>query len=107
MRIPRFYLPAPLAVGTTVALDDQAFNHAVRVLRLKPGAALIVFDGAGGAFAATLVEAGRREARARVTEALPGAVRHDAAAGHIGMVAGRTAETALWRPLLDWVRGLE
>jgi len=74
MRIPRFYLPAPLAVGTTVALDDQAFNHAVRVLRLKPGAALIVFDGAGGAFAATLVEAGRREARARVTEVLPGGV---------------------------------
>lgn len=42
-----------------------------------------------------------------LAEALPGAVRHDAAAGHIGMVAGRTAETALWRPLLDWVRGLE
>ncbi len=42
-----------------------------------------------------------------LAEALPGAVRHDAAAGHIGMVAGRAAETALWRPLLDWVRGLE
>ena len=39
-----------------------------------------------------------------LAEALPGAVRHEAAAGHIGMVAGRTAETALWRPLLDWVR---
>ena len=74
MRIPRFYLPAPLAVGATVALDDHAFNHAVRVLRLKPGAALILFDGEGGAFAATLIEVGKREARARVTEALPGAV---------------------------------
>ena len=74
MRSPRFYLPAPLAVGATVALDDHAFNHAVRVLRLKPGAALILFDGEGGAFAATLIEVGKREARARVTEALPGAV---------------------------------
>lgn len=74
MRIPRFYLPAPLAVGATVALDDNAFNHAVRVLRLKPGAALILFDGKGGAFAATLVAVGKRDARARVTQALAGAV---------------------------------
>jgi poly(3-hydroxyalkanoate) synthetase len=28
-------------------------------------------------------------------------------AGHIGMVAGSTAETALWQPLLAWIRGLE
>lgn len=61
-------------IGATVALDEPAFNHAVRVLRLKPGAALALFDGAGSAFAATLAEVGRREAWARVTEALPGEV---------------------------------
>lgn len=38
--------------------------------------------------------------------ALPGAQVHLARAGHIGMVAGENAEAALWRPLLDWVRGL-
>ncbi len=37
---------------------------------------------------------------------LPGAVVHQAAAGHIGMVAGSGAETALWAPLLTWLRGL-
>ncbi|MFC7692916.1 alpha/beta fold hydrolase [Paeniroseomonas aquatica] len=37
---------------------------------------------------------------------LPGALVHHAAAGHIGMVAGSTAEAALWRPLLEWVLGL-
>ncbi len=31
-------------------------------------------------------------------------VRPDA--GHIGMVAGRHAESALWKPFLRWVRGL-
>lgn len=31
---------------------------------------------------------------------------HLAAAGHIGMAAGSTAEAALWRPLLEWLRGL-
>lgn len=74
MRILRFYLPAPLTAGATVALDDNAFNHAVRVLRLRPGAALVLFDGAGSAFAATLAEVGKREAWARVTEAVPGGV---------------------------------
>jgi pimeloyl-ACP methyl ester carboxylesterase len=38
--------------------------------------------------------------------AIRGAVLHEPAAGHIGMVAGTTAEAALWRPLLAWLRGL-
>jgi poly(3-hydroxyalkanoate) synthetase len=33
-----------------------------------------------------------------------GAVLHEPAAGHIGMAAGARAETALWRPLLGWLR---
>ncbi|MFZ1861835.1 MAG: 16S rRNA (uracil(1498)-N(3))-methyltransferase [Candidatus Competibacter sp.] len=70
-RLPRIYLSLPLVVGETVPLDDTAFGHVVRVLRLKPDAALILFDGQGGTFAATLVEVGKRNARARVTEALP------------------------------------
>lgn len=37
---------------------------------------------------------------------LPGAVLHQAPAGHIGMVAGGGAEAALWRPLLRWLEGL-
>jgi 16S rRNA (uracil1498-N3)-methyltransferase len=74
MRIPRLYLPAPLTVGATVALDDNAFNHAVRVLRFKPGATLMLFDGEGGAFAATLTDIGKRDAWVRVIEALPGEV---------------------------------
>lgn len=71
MRIPRFYQSAPLTVGATVTLAELAFNHAVRVLRLKPGAALVLFDGEGGAFAATLTTIGKREAWAQVTQALP------------------------------------
>ena len=72
MRIPRIYLPLPLTVGATVPLDDNAFNHAVRVLRLKPGAPLALFNGEGGAFAAILADIGKQEAQARITEALPG-----------------------------------
>ena len=74
MRIPRIYLPLPLTVGATVRLDDNAFNHAIRVLRLQPQSALILFNGQSGAFAATLVEISKREAWARVLEYLPGEV---------------------------------
>jgi poly(3-hydroxyalkanoate) synthetase len=33
---------------------------------------------------------------------LPQAQVHRAAAGHVGMVAGSTAEAALWAPFLAW-----
>ena len=35
---------------------------------------------------------------------IEGAVLHTPGAGHIGMAAGSNAETALWRPLLAWLR---
>jgi len=38
--------------------------------------------------------------------ALPAARVHEAAAGHIGMVAGGGAEAALWRPLAGWLASL-
>jgi polyhydroxyalkanoate synthase len=38
--------------------------------------------------------------------AIPGAVVHRPASGHIGMAAGPRAAAGLWRPLLDWLRGL-
>jgi pimeloyl-ACP methyl ester carboxylesterase len=34
---------------------------------------------------------------------IPRAVLHEPAAGHIGMVAGSSAEAALWRPFLAWL----
>jgi polyhydroxyalkanoate synthase subunit PhaC len=41
-----------------------------------------------------------------LAELIAGAVLHAPAAGHIGMVAGSTAETALWRPFRDWIGSL-
>ncbi len=38
---------------------------------------------------------------------LPQATVIEPRAGHIGMVAGSSAETALWQPLLAWIRALE
>ncbi len=54
MRIPRVHLPAPLSTGKRLELDKQAARHILAVLRLKPGAPLVIFDGQGRAFKATL-----------------------------------------------------
>lgn len=60
MRIPRTYLPVPLTPGAIVTLDDSAANHLLRVLRLKPGAPLILFNGQGGEYRAVLHTADKR-----------------------------------------------
>ncbi len=38
---------------------------------------------------------------------IPGAVLHEPRAGHIGMVAGSSAERVLWEPLRAWLDNLE
>ena len=68
MRIPRIYTPQPLETGETIQLDDNAFNHSVRVLRLKSGAHIVLFNGEGGEYKATLSGVQRRQASAAVGE---------------------------------------
>ena len=59
MNAPRFYSPETLSAGACVALSENAARHAVRVLRLREGDALILFDGRGGEYPARIVRAGR------------------------------------------------
>jgi 16S rRNA (uracil1498-N3)-methyltransferase len=66
MTSPRFFVPALagrpefLASGDdgTVALPEAASHHANRVLRLRAGDAVVLFDGAGREFPAVLLAAG-------------------------------------------------
>jgi len=55
MRIPRLHVPRRLAQGETLLLDGQPAHHVTRVLRLRPGACLRVFDGKGCEHEAVLV----------------------------------------------------
>ncbi len=59
MRVPRIYHPEPLRESETVTLRKEATRHLTTVLRLRPGAALSLFDGRGAAHMATLQENGR------------------------------------------------
>ena len=66
MRIPRLFHPETLSVGTKIQLSESAFQHAVRVLRLRLEAPIILFDGHGGEYTAHLCEIGKRGARAHI-----------------------------------------
>ncbi len=66
MRIPRIYTPEPLVSGSTIELDDNAFNHSIRVLRLKDGAPIILFNGQGGDYEGELCEVEKKRASARI-----------------------------------------
>jgi len=54
MSAPRFYCDAPLAAGTRIALPEALAHHALRVLRLKAGETVVLFNGQGGEYPAVL-----------------------------------------------------
>jgi 16S rRNA (uracil1498-N3)-methyltransferase len=56
---PRIHVDMPLAAGLEIELPAGAARH-VQVLRLQPGDALTLFNGAGGEWAATVQRMGAR-----------------------------------------------
>jgi len=62
----RFFVPGACAAGDLVALPDEEAEHLARVLRLKPGDRVRVFNGTGAEFDATLAEVTRVGARVRL-----------------------------------------
>lgn len=57
--IPRFHCPFPLSPGAQVELPAQAAHHALKVLRMKAGEHVILFDGSGGEWLAELLGGGK------------------------------------------------
>ena len=65
---PRVFLDAPLEQAGEVSLEDAPAHHLARVLRLKEGEALTVFNGRGGEWDAEFI--GRRRVRLRSFSAI-------------------------------------
>ena len=74
---PRFFIDLPLHCGAALALPAGAARH-VQVLRLQPGAAITLFNGQGGEWAASVVQMGRSEVTVQIG-------RHDAAQRELGL----------------------
>jgi 16S rRNA (uracil1498-N3)-methyltransferase len=58
--MPRFFCTEPIQPNSTFALDARIAQH-VRVLRLREGEAIVLFDGRGGETPAMLTQIGKRE----------------------------------------------
>jgi 16S rRNA (uracil1498-N3)-methyltransferase len=67
-RTPRVYLDAPLAAGLAVSFDRGQANYLLNVLRLKPGDALLLFNGRDGEWQARLAGTGKRAPSAIIGE---------------------------------------
>lgn len=64
MRLTRLFVEAPLRPDCEVELPAGAVGHAVRVLRLRPGDPVTLFNGDGYEYAARLIAPATRGARA-------------------------------------------
>lgn len=94
MATPRFYVPLPLSVGAMPLLPDAVAHHAIRVLRLAPGAPIQLFNGQGGAYHATLEIQGK-QAYAAISEFDPTEAE---LAGRLTLVQGIAAGDKM-----DWI----
>jgi len=66
VRTTRIYVDLELSVGQQLLLPTAPSAHLLRVLRLRPGAALTLFNGRGGEYAASLGSADKTGARVSV-----------------------------------------
>lgn len=75
--LPRLFLRQPLDEGARIELDAAQANYLGNVMRLGPGAELLVFDGQSGEWLARIVEKAKKrmtlaiEQRTREPEAIP------------------------------------
>jgi 16S rRNA (uracil1498-N3)-methyltransferase len=69
-RTPRIYLDVPLTGGAEVAFDRDQANYLRNVLRLGQGDAVLLFNGRGGEWQASLALTGKRALSATVGEHL-------------------------------------
>lgn len=78
MRVNRIFCEGPLKTGSQVALPSAGAYHVARVLRMREGAPLRVFDGTGSEFEAEITH-----------------VAGDAVTVHLGKQAQATTESPL------------
>jgi len=72
MRLTRVHADGPLVTGNLIRLPTAGAYHVSKVLRLRPGAALVVFDGNGGEYRAEITRLEDGDVEVRVGDFSPG-----------------------------------
>ncbi len=67
-RVPRLFVETELRQRAKLALPEDAAHHAARVLRLREGEAVVLFNGRGGEYQARLYMPGRGHVVAEIGE---------------------------------------
>ena len=68
----RIHVPAGLAAESELTVKGEEFHHTSRVVRVREGEGVEVFDGRGAAFSGEITGIGRDELRIRTGGPLPG-----------------------------------
>jgi len=71
MRISRVYTDQPLSAGKRVQLDERTGHYLARVLKLRKGDPLVLFNGDGADYAGELVSMERRGVCVAINTRLP------------------------------------
>ena len=71
MKLPRVYHRAPIQVGRDATLDEGPSRHLARVLRMRPGDVITLFDGEGGEYRAAIRTLERDSVRVRIEAHAP------------------------------------
>lgn len=70
MHVPRLYLPLTPVEGEALGLDERSAHHVTHVLRLRPGAAVRIFDGKGCEHEGTIREVRRTQVTVEIGKAM-------------------------------------
>ncbi|AUI86998.1 16S rRNA (uracil(1498)-N(3))-methyltransferase [Vibrio azureus] len=88
MRIPRIYHPETIQQLGALALSEDAAGHIGRVLRMKEGQAVLLFDGSGAEFPAVISQVTKKSVMVELSER----VEHNIESPldlHLGQVVSR------------------
>ncbi|MCE0494134.1 16S rRNA (uracil(1498)-N(3))-methyltransferase [Vibrio salinus] len=68
MRIPRLFHPSPIGDLQQTELSDDAAGHIARVLRMQQGQPVILFDGTGYEYTATISDITKKQVSVSIDE---------------------------------------
>jgi 16S rRNA (uracil1498-N3)-methyltransferase len=102
----RIFAPMPLTAGAELVIGGEELHHAVRVVRLREGEEVEVFDGRGAAARANVAAIGKEEMRVRVEAVLPSRETRTAIELAMAVIALEKFELALQKATELGVRSI-
>jgi len=88
MRVPKIYTETLLSENVELTLNEKEAQHIVKVLRMKAGENLRLFDGSGSFYPATIVQTNKKSVVIQTTHAEAG-LSESKLHTHLGQVMSR------------------